>query len=99
MANLLSRKQVAALIGKGSSYVGTYISRWHLVEKNRKIDTDLKKNKEFLSKFITKEIERVEESETEIPPPNNRKGIKNEFMGKNQNHGRNGFVYYCWLWL
>lgn len=66
MANNLTRKEIAKLIGKGESYVGTYVRRGHLTEKNKRIDTDLKKNKIFLSKFITKEIERKIEQEPDF---------------------------------
>ena len=63
MSNYYSRREIAELIEKTPQYVGMLITRGKLTEKNKKIDTDLKKNKICLSKFITKEIERKEDEE------------------------------------
>ena len=64
--NLLTRREVAQLIQQTPQFVGTHVKRGHLIEKSKRIDTDLRKNKLFLSKFITKEIERKEEADVEI---------------------------------
>jgi len=63
MANNLTRKDIAQLIGKSPQYIGVQIKRGHLIEKNKRIDTDNSKNKAFLSKFITKEIIKEQEKE------------------------------------
>ncbi len=73
MSNKLSRKEIAKLTNRTVQAVGNSVRRGHLVEVDKLIDTDLKKNKLHLSKFITKEIERVEENE--VPQPNIKKGI------------------------
>lgn len=57
MANLVTRKQIAALIGKTPNYVGMYVERKHIIEENKRIDTDHPKNKEFIAKFTTKSFE------------------------------------------
>jgi len=62
--NLLTRKEIAALIKKTPQYIGVQIKRGHLIEENKRIDTDNKKNKVFLNKFITKEI--IEENEEDL---------------------------------
>lgn len=58
MANLITRKQFASLIGKTPDYVGTYIRRGKIIEKNKRIDTDNSTNKAFLAKHTTKEVVR-----------------------------------------
>jgi LysM repeat protein len=68
MPNNLTRKDIANLIGKSPQYIGVQINRGHLIEKNKRIDTDNAKNKAFLNKFITKEVEK--ESQEEIEPDN-----------------------------
>ncbi len=60
MANLLTRNQLAALIQKSPQYVGVLVNRGKLIENNKKINTDTKHNKICLSKFILKELEKVE---------------------------------------
>lgn len=73
MPNNLTRKDIAELINQSPAYIGVMVRRGHLVEKNKRIDTDNVKNKAFLSKFITKQVEveaekeNAEESETDIP--------------------------------
>lgn len=56
MANLLTRKQVAALIGKTPGYVGMYIKRIQLIEENKRIDTDHPINKAYIAKFTAKNL-------------------------------------------
>lgn len=72
--NLLTRREVASLIQQTPQFIGVHVKRGHLIEKHKRIDTDLKKNKLFLSKFITKEIERKEVEEKE-EAPKTKKGI------------------------
>jgi hypothetical protein len=67
MPNLLTRKEIASLINKSPQYIGVQIDRGHLVEKNKRIDTDNQKNKAFLSKFITKEVIKEQEKEKQKP--------------------------------
>lgn len=62
MPNLLTRKEIGQLINQSPQYVGKYVSRGHLIEKNKRIDTDHPKNKAFLNKFITREVEKEAES-------------------------------------
>ena len=54
MANPLTRKQIAALVGRSPQYVGSYIKRRHLVEENKKIDTDHPINKAWIAKHTTR---------------------------------------------
>lgn len=63
MANNLTRRDIAQLIGKTPQYIGVQVRRGHLIEKNKRIDTDHPKNKAFLSKFITKEVEKEAEKQ------------------------------------
>lgn len=63
MANYLKRKDIAELTGKSQQYIGVQIKRGHLIEENKRIDTDNIKNKAFLSKYLTKEIEKSENKE------------------------------------
>ena len=56
MANLVTRKQLAALIGRSPQYVGSYIKRGKLIEEegkskmNKPIDTDHPINKAWIAK-------------------------------------------------
>jgi len=75
MPNNLTRKDIANLIGKTPQYIGVHIKRGHLIEYNKRIDTDNPKNKAFLNKFITKEVERESNESEEIEPTEKKKGI------------------------
>ena len=66
MPNNLTRRDIAELIEQTPQYIGVQVKRGHLIEKNKRIDTDHPKNKAFLSKFITREVER--ESNKSEPP-------------------------------
>jgi predicted transcriptional regulator len=72
VANLVTRKQIAALIGKTPNYVGMYVERKHIIEENKRIDTDHPKNKEFIAKFTTKSFESsVAKEEKALPEEDN----------------------------
>jgi hypothetical protein len=61
MANPLSRKQLAALVGQSTAYIAVYVSRKHLIEEEvngkKFIDTDHPVNKQFLADKINKSNE------------------------------------------
>ena len=61
MANPLSRKQLAALVGQSTAYIAVYVSRKHLIEEvvngKKFIDTDHPVNKQFLADKINKSNE------------------------------------------
>lgn len=63
MPNLLTRKQIGELINQSPQTIGKYVHRGKIVERDKRIDTDHPKNKAFLNKFITKEVEREAEKE------------------------------------
>lgn len=77
MANLLTRNQLAALIQKSPQYVGVLVNRGKLIENNKKINTDTKHNKICLSKFILKELEKVEIENSAYQPKLNGKSYTN----------------------
>jgi len=79
MANNLTRRDIAQLIGKTPQYIGVQVKRGHLVEKNKRLDTDHPKNKAFLSKFITKEVEKEAEKQEQL---NNQDSNHSETKGK-----------------
>ena len=86
MANLLTRKQIAALIGKKPNYVGIYVDRGHLIQEDEKnkdgefqIDTDHPINKAYIAKFTGKSlneqiIKEDEKRSEEESPINDLKG-------------------------
>lgn len=75
MANLLTRKQVAALIGKKTQQIGVYINRdKKLIEENKKIDTDHPINKAFIAKFTAKNL--IEQNNNEDNPDEDPTTIK-----------------------
>ena len=61
----------------------------HLVEKNKRIDTDHPKNKAFLAKFITREVER-ESSKSE--PEEKEEAQEKEGKQKGLNSGNIDYV-------
>jgi transcriptional regulator with XRE-family HTH domain len=63
MGNKLTRKELAELIGKTPSHIGTYIKRKHLVEKNKLIDINTPKNKIFVAKFLNRDLSKHYEKE------------------------------------
>lgn len=58
MANLLTRKQVAALIGQKPQYIGTNISREKLIEVKGKIDVDDPINKQWIADYMSKSVNK-----------------------------------------
>jgi predicted transcriptional regulator len=76
MANLLTRKEIAALIGKTPNYVGMYVERKHLIEENKRIDTDHPKNRAFIAKFTTRAFESTTNKEEEEKHTEEDQGLK-----------------------
>lgn len=79
-ANLLTRKQIADLIGQTPQYIGTYIRRKKLIESTfqgkKYIDTELRENKLFIAKFtqldaLKKVVSNVQQ--IEVKQKNTRK--------------------------
>ena len=75
MPNNLTRKDIAELISQSPAYIGVMIKRGKLIEKNKRIDTDNPKNKAFLSKFITREVEKEANESDEDEKEPKQKGI------------------------
>lgn len=71
--NLLSRKQISELIQESPQFIRSRILAGHLIEKAKRIDTDSKINKKFLSQYMTKELEKNEPEPTRIKSNGNRK--------------------------
>lgn len=61
MANRLTRKEIGALIGRSQNYVGIYVKRGKLIEKDGLIDTDDTFNKEWITKMTAKSLEEAKE--------------------------------------
>lgn len=60
----LTRKEFAAITGQTQKTIGTYVKRGVLIEENKRIDTELAKNKQFIiernSKTLDAQIPKVE---------------------------------------
>lgn len=56
MANLQTRKQIAALIKRPPTFVGTYVRRGKIEEKNGKIDIDNPVNAQWVADFMVKPV-------------------------------------------
>lgn len=65
MANLLTRKELAALVNRMPQQIGVYVKRGHLIEENKRIDTDNPVNKAWIAKNT---ITSLKESTNNIKP-------------------------------
>ena len=79
MANKLTRRDVAQLIGKTPQYIGVQVKRGKLIEKDKRIDTDNSKNKAFIAKFASRQVipeaENEESEQVNYEEPNLFNGI------------------------
>lgn len=91
----LKRKDIAELANKSVQYIGVQIQRGKLIEKDKLIDTNNLTNKAFLSKYITKDLQTIENKnqETNNKETNNHENEKTLEQGNSKvNQGNIDYI-------
>jgi len=76
MANLKTRKEVAAIVNRPQTFIGTYVSRGKLLEKNGKIDIEHPVNAQWIASFMVKPLGSKPEPKPKTKPTKKTKTSK-----------------------